>query len=74
MNPTGSSDRSPAPRRPGSLLPDSNAGKDTALYIAQMTAQLARLARGRRLDVLAYVLDMAEVEARAAAISRDGPD
>jgi len=35
----------------------------TALYIASMTNELARLARIHNLDTLAYLLDMARLEA-----------
>jgi hypothetical protein len=37
---------------------------DTVTYIAGMTAELARLARASRLDILAYLLEMASTEAR----------
>jgi hypothetical protein len=39
----------------------------TAEYIAEMTAELASMARGSRLDLLAYFLDMACLEARNSA-------
>ncbi|HVV92828.1 MAG TPA: hypothetical protein VHD15_05355 [Hyphomicrobiales bacterium] len=45
----------------GNPPPDVAAG-----YIADMTAQLARLARRAELGVLAYLLDMAAAEARGA--------
>jgi hypothetical protein len=35
-------------------------------YIADMTAQLAHLARSAQLSVLAYLLDMAAAEARGS--------
>jgi hypothetical protein len=35
----------------------------TALYIGTLTGELARLARRHRLDTLAYILDMARLEA-----------
>jgi hypothetical protein len=52
----------------GDPAPDIAAG-----YIADMTAQLARLARSAELGVLAYLLDMAAAEARGAvdAIAED---
>jgi hypothetical protein len=37
--------------------------EQVALFVSQMTAELAILARSARLDVLAYFLDMARVEA-----------
>jgi len=36
---------------------------DAAEYIAQMTAELARIARTARLESLAYFLEMARIEA-----------
>lgn len=39
---------------------------DTADYIAELTEELAELARSGQLDMLAYLLDMAKLEARAA--------
>ena len=49
---------------------------EAAAYIASLTEELARLARRHDLDSLAYILDMARLEAgevskqRAAARSR----
>jgi hypothetical protein len=37
----------------------------TAEYIAEMCRDLARMARGGRLDTLAYLLDMAGLEAES---------
>ncbi len=45
---------------------------DTALYIASMTTELARLARVHHLDALAYLLDMARLEADQVANARKG--
>jgi hypothetical protein len=45
---------------------------DTALYIASMTIELARLARGHHLDTLAYLLDMARLEADQVAKAWSG--
>jgi hypothetical protein len=36
---------------------------DAALYIASMIIELARLAKSHNLDALAYLLDMARLEA-----------
>ncbi|WP_445500540.1 hypothetical protein [Microvirga sp. G4-2] len=36
---------------------------ETAQYIAEFTAELSYLARQTRLDLLAYLLDMARLEA-----------
>ncbi len=38
---------------------------EVARYVGQMAAELAGLARSARLDVLAYFLDMARLEAAA---------
>lgn len=45
---------------------------DTAAYIADMTAGLARLARAAQLGVLAYLLEMAATEARSGLCGGDG--
>jgi hypothetical protein len=48
---------------------------EAARYIAQMTAELASIARGSNLDLLAYFLDMARVEATSTVRKlEDGPD
>jgi hypothetical protein len=39
---------------------------ETAQYIAEFTAELSYLARQARLDLLAYLLDMARLEAARA--------
>ncbi|PVE23148.1 hypothetical protein DC522_17490 [Microvirga sp. KLBC 81] len=39
---------------------------ETARYIAEFTAELSYLARQTRLDLLAYLLDMARLEAARA--------
>jgi hypothetical protein len=45
--------------------PDSQ--RAVAAYLADMTADLARMARGQGLDVLGYLLDMVRLEARSVA-------
>jgi hypothetical protein len=45
---------------------------ETAAYIADMTAGLARLARAAQLGVLAYLLEMAATEARSGMRDEDG--
>lgn len=37
----------------------------TAAYIAALAAELSRLARSQQLDTLAYILDMAQQEAKS---------
>lgn len=45
---------------------------EAASYIADMTAELARMAGQRQLDMLTYLLNMARVEAEM--IARRDPD
>ncbi|WP_293866281.1 hypothetical protein [uncultured Alsobacter sp.] len=40
---------------------------EAARYIGQMTGEMALLARGARLDTLAYFLEMARIEAQTMA-------
>lgn len=40
---------------------------EAARYICQMTGEMALLARGARLDTLAYFLEMARIEAQTMA-------
>ncbi len=49
------------------LRPDA---EEVALYVSQMTAELSALARCAKLDVLAYFLDMARVEAASVMVRR----
>jgi hypothetical protein len=56
----------------GALKARSGAGGETidrtaaASYIAELSAELAALARRHRLDALGYILDMAKLEAENA--------
>ncbi len=43
--------------------PEASDTPDTALYIASMADELARLAKSHNLEALAYILDMARLEA-----------
>lgn len=43
-----------------------------AAYVAQLAGELAHLARGSGLTTLAYILEMAQMEARGAAVARHG--
>ena len=43
--------------------PEAANGPDAALYIASFAEELARLAKSHDLDTLAYILDMARLEA-----------
>ena len=40
-------------------------------YVASMVAELRRLARGNGLTTLAYLLEMAELEAKSVAVAAD---
>jgi hypothetical protein len=41
--------------------------QEAAAYVAELTADLARIARQHQLDALSYLLDMALLEAQQAA-------
>ena len=41
--------------------------QQAAAYVADLTADLARIARGHGLDALGYLLDMARLEAQSVA-------
>jgi hypothetical protein len=48
---------------------------ESAQYIAQMSAELASIARASNLDLLAYFLEMARVEATSSIRKLEGkPD
>jgi len=44
----------------GRIIPDT---RGTAVYIASLAEELARLAKRNNLDMLAYILEMARLEA-----------
>jgi len=54
--------------------PDLAERESAAAYLAELTGDLAKLARRHGLDVLGYLLDMAHLEAKNATrhISRQG--
>lgn len=53
---------------PHGVDPDGSARvHDVAEYIADLTAQLARLARSKDLELIAYLLEMARLEAATTA-------
>jgi hypothetical protein len=54
-----------ADKAPGSYKGEMTEA-ETAQYIAEFTAELSYLARQARLDLLAYLLDMARLEAARA--------
>ncbi|RDI59899.1 hypothetical protein [Microvirga subterranea] len=61
------------PARASSLRPRDRASADeTARYIAEFTAELAFLAQQAELDLLAYLLDMARLEATRSTQSGAG--
>lgn len=53
--------------------PGATGSEGTARYIADMTAELARLARTAQLGVLAYLLEMAAAEARGTSLEGRDP-
>ena len=46
------------------------ASRDVAAYVEALAAELARLSRGHNLTTLAYLLDMARLEARNVVLSQ----
>ncbi len=44
-------------------VPEARDGPDVAVYIASLADELSRLAKRHDLDALAYILDMARLEA-----------
>lgn len=48
--------------------------REAAAYVAELAADLARIARQHRLDALGYLLDMARLEAQHAAGGPNGTD
>jgi hypothetical protein len=48
--------------------------EDVAIYLTQITAELATLARGAQFDLLAYFLEMARIEAKGHAATFLSPN
>ena len=46
-------------------LVDRNRSEEVATYVSQMAGEMAAMARTARLDLLAYFLEMARIEANA---------
>lgn len=46
-------------------LVDKNRTEEVATYVSQMAGEMAAMARTARLDLLAYFLEMARIEANA---------
>ena len=63
--------RSPRGDDPGNLTETSPSPEETARYIAAFSAELSALARKAKLHLLAYLLDMARLE--ASRLSKDDP-
>ena len=59
--------RKPARRAQQSAPEGASAAEEVARYIADMTLQLASMAGGAKLDLLAYFLNMAHAESVAIA-------
>jgi hypothetical protein len=53
-----------------SEVDEASQARDTARYIADITGGFANIARKAKLDVLAYILDMAKLEAEETAQSK----
>jgi len=51
---------------------EARARIDTAVYIAELTANLAGMARKRGLDALGFILEMAQLEAENATRHVEG--
>jgi hypothetical protein len=63
---------SPAPLH-GAPTPDDEAlALESARYIAQMSTELASMARASRLELLAYFLEMARMEAISSVRKLEG--
>jgi hypothetical protein len=45
--------------------------QEAAAYVADLTSDLARIARGHGLDVLGHILEMARLEARTIALESE---
>src|SRR5574337_540517 len=52
---------------------ESDSAEETARYVADMIGSLASIAREAKLDLLAYLLDMARVEAEMQARQTETP-
>lgn len=50
-----------------------HSAQEAAAYVAELGADLAQIARKHRLDMLAYLLEMARLEALHAAGSLSNP-
>lgn len=58
-------------------VPSSQGGpaaQEVAAYVESLAAELARLARSHNLTTLAYLLDMARMEARNVVLSQSPND
>jgi hypothetical protein len=64
---TGTNDETKAP---SPAAADDRLRAEVAVYIAQMAAEMAGMARSARLDLLAYFLDMARIEANGQRQTR----
>lgn len=51
---------------------DFAAPSDAAAYLAELSSDMAQIARRHGLDALAFIFDMARLEAEAASRSRKG--
>lgn len=70
LQPVEKTEAGAVPDLPPSAAVDDRLRAEVAGYIAQMTAEMAGMARSTRLDLLAYFLDMARIEANSQRQSR----
>jgi hypothetical protein len=79
MPPRSNSKRRNGTARPNTFAspysaPDPAKRADAAHYMGQMLIELIRMARLHRFELLAYLLDMARLEARTAARAHRPPE
>ncbi len=65
--PSRSSTRFALTDPPHPACPPAQSPQEVARYIGQLAAEMAAMARGARLDLLAYLLEMARVEASSGS-------
>ncbi|MCP8939865.1 hypothetical protein NK718_15155 [Alsobacter sp. SYSU M60028] len=57
-----------APAKPVAAPENPQNIQEVSRYVGQMATEMAALARGAKLDVLAYFLEMARIEAQSIAM------
>lgn len=76
LEPAAPLSRDVGPRSPlvTARAPDAQGCEEAARYIAQMSGELAAMARSSKLELLAYFLDMARIEATTRSRRPGEPD